>query len=85
MARLERKGLLARTVCATDRRAYDLRLTPAGEALLGEAIADFCKRANFVTGFQGLSERDRQELTRIMGALHNELDRDFGVVRHSDT
>lgn len=77
IAKLEKKGLLVRTPCASDRRAVELQLTAAGESALDAAIADITERANFVRCFRRLSPEDQSALARIMGELHNELDRDF--------
>lgn len=84
IARLQRKGLLVRRRCASDRRAHDLALTPAGMAILDASIADIARQANFVRCFRRLPEHDQQELSRIMGALHDEMDRDFIAASRGD-
>lgn len=77
IAKLERMGLLARIPCPTDKRAFELRLTPQGIEVTDAAIDDISHQARFVRSFHRLPEEDRQALARIMGELHNQLDRDF--------
>lgn len=77
IAKLEKKGLLVRIPRENDRRALELQLTVAGIAASDAVLADITSRSNFVRCFHRLSEEDQQALTRIMGKLHNELDRDF--------
>jgi MarR family transcriptional regulator, negative regulator of the multidrug operon emrRAB len=40
---LNDKGLIARTASADDRRKIDLKLTPAGQALIESLLPDACK------------------------------------------
>jgi len=75
IAKLERKALLIRIPCATDRRAFELKLTPKGIAAIDAAIDDVGKSANFVRCYRHLSEEDQVALARIMGELHDQLDR----------
>lgn len=77
ITKLEQKGLLIRIPNQNDRRATELKLTEAGEAISTAASADIAERANFVRCFRRLSAEDQDALARIMGELHNELDRDF--------
>lgn len=77
VAKLERKGLLLRIPCPDDRRALMLELTPEGVAALDWAIEAVDRHSTFVKRYRALSEEDRAALTRIMGELHDQLDRDF--------
>lgn len=75
--RLSRKGLLVRTPRPDDRRSYDLKLTARGSALIEQAIVEITRKAKLVRHFRKLPDVDRQALGRILGVLHEELDRDF--------
>ena len=75
--KLEEKGLLTRTPAATDRRAIQLQLTAAGAAMADAIGADIAAHSHFVRCVQRLPAQDREALARIMGELHNELDREF--------
>lgn len=75
--KLEQKDLLTRTPSADDRRAVALKLTSAGEIVCDAVGADIAEYSNFVRCFRRLPEEDQNALARIMGELHNELDRDF--------
>jgi len=76
VAKLERKGLLTRIPSATDRRAYELKLTPAGLKVIDAAIEEVSKSSHFVRCYRRLSAQDQSALGRIMGELHNLLDRE---------
>ena len=67
--KLEKRGFLMRISSAADRRAFDLKLTPKGTELIEAVIADISRHARFVRAFLRLSEQDRKDLARIMGAL----------------
>ena len=84
IAKLERKGLLMRIPSTSDRRAFDLKLTTKGVATTDAAIAEIGRHASFVRCFRRLSEQDRSALARIMGELHNQLDRDFVSTRRGE-
>lgn len=75
--RLARRGLLVRKPSAADRRAFELTLTPEGASLVDKAIVEIARDAKFVRRFRELSEPDRVGLARILGRLHEGLDRDF--------
>lgn len=75
--RLARKGLLVRTPRPDDRRSYDLQLTAAGSAVIEQAITEIARDAKLVRHFRKLPDEDRLALGRILGALHEQLDRDF--------
>ncbi|HET8710934.1 MAG TPA: hypothetical protein VFM32_06145, partial [Spongiibacteraceae bacterium] len=71
------KNLLTRTSSAQDRRAAELKLTAEGETVCDAIGAAIETQSNFVRCFRRLSADDQSALARIMGELHNELDRDF--------
>ena len=85
IARLESKKLVTRTPSLQDRRAFTLKLAPAGVAALDAAIEAVSRRANFVKRYRGLSDVDRATLVRILGQLHDELDRDFVSTARGET
>ncbi|MGF7150203.1 DNA-binding MarR family transcriptional regulator [Sphingomonas zeicaulis] len=75
VARLMRKGLIARERGA-DRRAFVLRLTDAGRALIERAIGDIARDAKIARFFRELQPADREALVRILGVLHQRFDRE---------
>jgi len=77
VAKLERQGLVVRAPSVVDRRAFVLSLTAAGAEALDAAIDAIRRQAHFVRAYDRLTERDKAELSRIMGELHSELDREF--------
>lgn len=77
IARLESKGMLARHVSDGDRRAFVLQITAKGISALDNAILAIERHAHFVAAFRHLPPSDQTELVRIMGRLHDQLDRDF--------
>lgn len=62
--KLERDGLVARTVDETDRRNTWYRCTPAGEALAMLGIKNF--RLGIEKMFSGISAEDEEKLTASM-------------------
>ena len=76
-AKLEKQGWLQRTPSANDRRVTELRMTDAGTTVIDETVEDVGRRANFARHYDRLSDEDKNHLVRIMGELHNQLDRDF--------
>jgi len=70
--RLERMGLVARSVSADDRRAKSVALTPAGRQVLGRVL----KRhpAQIQTILACLDEAEQRELHRLMNKLAAHLD-----------
>jgi len=64
---LEREGLVARSADPTDRRAYRVRLTPAGRRTF-RAMAEEHERW-IVESFAGLSRKDTAELFELLGKL----------------
>lgn len=76
--RLEAKGLIARTLNASDRRCMIVKLTAKGEAEFNRLFAPhvaFCKQA-----FGGYSEDDFAALDRELTKLKSHLD---GVAIHT--
>ena len=75
--RLERGGLLVRSPATGDRRASMLQLTHAGAHVVKAGHSYIERESQFVRQFNRLSEEDRVALARIMGELHNQLDREL--------
>ena len=61
--RLEEKHLVTRCVCPANRRAVDIRITPAGLALLERIEADGALHAN---GFDQLTESELRQLNTLL-------------------
>lgn len=79
IGKLERMGLLLRAPSAADRRAFELTLSAEGAAAVEQTIAEISREASFARNFRRLSAEDQAVLSRILGDLHNLLDRDFVV------
>ncbi len=77
LAKLENKGWLRRAPSPGDRRATELHMTEAGIAAIDATVVDVGLRANFARHYDRLSDEDKGHLVRIMGELHDQLDRDF--------
>lgn len=73
--KLQESGLLLRSACTDDRRAFYLELTEQGALVLKAASEDISTQCHFVHCFHQLAEADKDSLVRIMGELHNQLDR----------
>lgn len=73
--KLQEKGLLLRSPCEEDRRAFYLELTTQGSGVLKAASDDIAQHCHFVHCINQLPEEDKASLVRIMGDLHNQLDR----------
>lgn len=82
--RLSQKGLVVRTPSTSDRRAFDLKLTPEGAGTVDRAIVEIARDAKFVRHFRKLPEADRVALGRILGDLHERLDREFVAAVRGD-
>jgi DNA-binding MarR family transcriptional regulator len=65
--RLERKGLLKRTLAPEDRRVRRLVIEPAGEALLQRILPAVV--ATQVKILEPLNERERATFTRLLAKL----------------
>jgi DNA-binding MarR family transcriptional regulator len=84
VARLEKANLLTRDRSAADRRSFELQLTEQGRSVIADAILLIARDAKIVRMFRRLSPAEREVLSRILGDMHEQLDRDFVGVRHSD-
>lgn len=67
--RLEEKKLVTRTVCPANRRAVDIRITPAGLDLLNRIDASGLLSAS---GLEKLSEPEQQQLNRLLDKIRTE-------------
>jgi len=65
--RLERKGLVRRAPSSSSRRSTDLRLEPAGEALVAAVMVE--RRRQFVELLSGLPPRGQAGLRRSFEAM----------------
>ncbi|NYG07358.1 DNA-binding MarR family transcriptional regulator [Phycicoccus badiiscoriae] len=65
--RLERRGLVGRTPDPTDRRGVIVRLTPAGQRTVDDAMADLLDRERDLLA--ELSTSDRDELAAMLRRL----------------
>ncbi len=75
--RLRRAGLLQRRPAADNGREATLTLTPAGQAVLSEAMQ--CRRRDVVAALAGMSTSDRQAVThglRLLARAAGEHHRD---------
>lgn len=66
------RGLLLRTPCPQDRRRVELRLSPQGEALVGQLLPEMFPTLHAL--FAPLSARDRTTLRRLLARLVQQLD-----------
>jgi len=65
--RAQRRGLVERTVSATDRRAFQVSITDAGRQLVAQVAAEFTARIE--TFVAGLPDTDRQLLSRLAAQI----------------
>lgn len=65
--RLEKRRLVARTDHATDRRAWLIRLTPEGDALIKKVFAGHAEAME--RAMRGLSKSERATLTNLLKRL----------------
>ncbi|MET0246423.1 MAG: MarR family transcriptional regulator [Sphingomonas sp.] len=75
--RLLGQGLILRERHPDDRRAFALRLTDEGRALIRHALPLVAGHAKIVRFFGQLLPADRDHLVRILGELHQRYDREF--------
>lgn len=73
VGRLERMGLLVRKTSATDLRAKEVRLTPAGKGLLGRMTAAHRMEVRAVLG--GLAPSEQAQLCVLLERLASHLER----------
>lgn len=71
--RLEKRGLVRRTAMPRDRRAFLVRLTPAGRRLLQEILPCYHGAAEAVWGGLDAARADRlaRDLDRLAANAHN--------------
>ena len=72
--RLEEKKLVTRTVCPSNRRAVDIRITPAGLELLDQIDASGVMQA---AAHASLSEAEAQQLNELLNKMR-EIDQPIG-------
>ena len=65
--RAQRRGLVTRTVSATDRRAFQVSLTSTGRQLVEQGAARFIERIEMLAA--GLPDTDRQLLSRLAAGI----------------
>lgn len=65
--RAQRRGLVTRTVSATDRRAFHVSITDTGRELAEQVAASFTGRIETFTG--GLPDADRQLLAQLAARI----------------
>jgi len=70
--RLERAGLVSRTVDESDGRSRRVRLTPKGRRLVDDLVEKHVANEHRLVGVLG--ERDRAELARLLEAWGRALD-----------
>lgn len=78
--RLEKRGLVERRMCETDRRARYAALTPAGTALMAEIFpvhAEVIRRA--MSGLGLADQREATDLLRVLGREASALSLPGGV------
>ena len=66
--RLEEKKLVTRTVCPANRRAVDIRITPAGLALLDQIDA---AGVDQVSGLAQLAEIELRQLNHLLDKIRS--------------
>ena len=66
--RLEEKKLVTRTVCPANRRAVDIRITPAGLALLDQIDA---AGVDQVSGLAQLAETELRQLNQLLDKIRS--------------
>lgn len=74
--RLEKRGLVERRECASDRRARFAALTPDGEALVARIFPEHAARIKRAVA--GLGKKEKREAIRMLRALGQAAARDEG-------
>jgi MarR family transcriptional regulator for hemolysin len=77
LARMERNGWIARRSCAGDRRKRLVEATPAAQPIWERGVE--CARRVREHATRGFSDRDRQELKRLLEALRTNLQADYAT------
>jgi DNA-binding MarR family transcriptional regulator len=70
--RLEQRGLVARREIPGDRRAYRVRLTPAGRRLMAEILPRYYRAAE--DALTGLSLEETKRLERQLDAIRRQTE-----------
>jgi DNA-binding MarR family transcriptional regulator len=65
--RAQRRGLVDRTVSATDRRAFEVSITDTGRQLVDQAAAGFTARIEALVA--GLPDTDRKLLSQLAARI----------------
>lgn len=74
--KLQKKGLVLRRQCETDRRVFYVTLTEAGQTLIAEI---FPQHEQFLDDlFQGIAAADKQQLIRQLALVKTVIDRKEG-------
>ncbi|HUA90173.1 MAG TPA: MarR family transcriptional regulator [Steroidobacteraceae bacterium] len=71
---LEKEGLVVREVDPADRRVFRVRLTPEGQRQFRRMAAEH--EQWIIALFAGMSERDKEQLARLLGELKSHLSRE---------
>jgi DNA-binding MarR family transcriptional regulator len=77
ITRLAQRRLVVRQPLAADRRGFEVTLTTAGARRADKAISEISRLGRFANRFASLSAGDRASAERILGLLHDLIDRDF--------
>lgn len=77
LARLERAGLVSRTIYPDDRRSALIRITPAGRRLADRGIEIIADAHNQL--IRDMSTTERRTLTQLLTTLVDEVDSDVEV------
>ena len=83
--RLIRDGMLIKTRQANDQRAFTLELSEKGAKVADESVLAFSSDAELVRVLTKLGSDDLEALTRILGKVHDELDRSIVAGFPGDT
>ena len=83
IARLVRLGFIKRRQRAHDRRAVELKLTDRGIKLADQAAEQVANQSAFACRYRQLPEDEAGAMARVLGKLHDLVDRDFLPTRRS--
>jgi len=70
--RLEKRALVSRAMCPSDRRIHTVRLTKEGEAIIRKAFAHHEREMELLVG--GLSKQERSSLVALLKKLGKSVD-----------
>jgi len=73
--RLVQMGFVVRNKSGKDRRAFDLWMTELGAQVADSAIRAIAAKSSIARLLREMAPEDRCAVERILGHLHNELDR----------